>query len=757
MTQTVASLLQEVNLSHQIPETDPVLAIPLERFKEFEYSTIVTLLELYDKKLITTLDNKTARAELGELSEQEAEDFFSAIKEQVTTRLQDLKKSTQNLEPLQIPPNSKITRASLTRYLIENDVYQNLFNSKAFIEKTSHNQNSLVNKSPLLAKSLLSPVKYRKKPPSSLTQIVKIPISITVGDLLEEINLPHQIPENDPILAIYLEQFSESEYPTLIALVGLYDKKLITTDSKTPSMPLGELSAKQAAEFFYGVKKQIKSRLEALQTEKQHLEPLNFDTKITPASLTHYLVTNKIYQILFNPTSAIKQENHQPSSLSLIDKYPTLEKLLQSFPIRQRKNLPPALAEIAQMPIAEIEKFHDELLDDMEIIKLACYLVLFISEKATLEKNLLDFTYTNDAEKEKLENIILLRSASLLISLGNKKNIPISSVDVTFSSELSKKNIFYKPAVLGLLCLDCSPLLRKLLQRNISSTTTLSNPLIALIPSENPFFLGINLCEKATNIPLKASNHDLGVIASLIQIVNQAKAQGSLFFTEKETKTNNLQMQFTKNKNKIKDPDLSSIITVESLESYVLKPIVNSHALIQFIMNHTPKIDTINEKTKKIEEQKEITTKENTLSTEVFSEEIPATAFLRTPRPRIPPKQPVKIPSDSDIGFFLEAYNLMDEPYLFEQLAKKRHALRAENILFNQENIKELALLFKRTLMCPPFELTITQKKWLKIQLHIFSGLNNLLEAKKQQIQVEQMHRLPADDNNSPSSSYRLY
>lgn len=94
MSRTLADLLIKLKLKHRIPETHPLLAIPLFLFKEEEYADLVTVLYLWSKGLIQTQKAPKPGMVLGEVSYNHVQQFYSSIRSEIVRALSTPKDSS---------------------------------------------------------------------------------------------------------------------------------------------------------------------------------------------------------------------------------------------------------------------------------------------------------------------------------------------------------------------------------------------------------------------------------------------------------------------------------------------------------------------------------------------------------------------------------------------------------------------------------------------------------------------------------------
>lgn len=402
----------------------------------------------------------------------------------------------------------------------------------------------------------------------------------TVADLLKKINMIHQIPEDSLILAIPLSRFSETEYPEVVTYLWLYNAKwIIPLDNKTAHMDIADLSRNEVHQFYQEILTRAKKIFVALKSQptSKHtlphwsMELVKHCKWLRPTQVTLYLQQFNLYKILFN--------NKRQNLLT----YDTLGDLLQKIPIEIQDSFSPDIQEVMKFRIKDLGIITKE-----DLLKLTCYLTLFISRRAYITPLLVHYSYNDLKIKKAVQHVIEQHIELMQALLNHETKILDTNFDIFLTQKLSKKNINLDPEVLGLISFESCPFLKKIYasiwSKSGINTARLSYHSIGLAPHSNPFLYGLILYLIWNDQHIPINSHDLHLIVKIDPLINQMELGNNSFFQQDKIK--NAKQNFEIYRSQIQNSLLRESINPRTFRTYYFAPLTNINAVIRFLSKY---------------------------------------------------------------------------------------------------------------------------------------------------------------------------
>lgn len=85
MPRSIAELLNDYGITHNLPSDSPILNLPLSQFKENEYPDLITMVLFYDSKWFDPLKMPSTDKKIGEVSLQQSTMFYGAVRDKVVS------------------------------------------------------------------------------------------------------------------------------------------------------------------------------------------------------------------------------------------------------------------------------------------------------------------------------------------------------------------------------------------------------------------------------------------------------------------------------------------------------------------------------------------------------------------------------------------------------------------------------------------------------------------------------------------------
>lgn len=124
MARTIADLLNDLKINHSIKADHPFLSFPLSLLDESHYSAVVTIMWLYGEKWIDPDMFPTQDQIMGQLSQEQATEFYNSIKAEVENIIATSPEERNPGRLRSVPSVSGLTASEISCFISQNPVHK---------------------------------------------------------------------------------------------------------------------------------------------------------------------------------------------------------------------------------------------------------------------------------------------------------------------------------------------------------------------------------------------------------------------------------------------------------------------------------------------------------------------------------------------------------------------------------------------------------------------------------------------------------